>query len=59
VGKGWRGLVAVALGCGALVGGTAFAAFPDTAPNDPDYAPSEQDGQATCLQRPADDEHYL
>jgi len=42
------------------LGGSAFAAFPKTAPNDPDYNPSEQGTQATCLQRPADDEqHYL
>jgi hypothetical protein len=60
VGAGWRGLVAATVGAAALLGGTAFAAFPDSAPNGPDYAPAEQGGQATCLQRPADDEqHYL
>ena len=59
-GKGWRGLVAATVCCGAFVAGTAYAAFPNTAPNDPDYNPSEEGGQATCAQRPADDEqHYL
>jgi hypothetical protein len=60
VGKRWRGLIAATVCCAGLMGGTAFAAFPNSAPNDPDYAPSEQGTQATCLQRPADDEqHYL
>ena len=39
---------------------TAIAAFPDTAPNDPDYNPAEQGGPQTCAQKSVNDEqHYL
>jgi hypothetical protein len=51
--------VAVAL-CVVGIAGTALAAFPDGAPNDPDYAPAEQSGPQTCAQTSVNDEqHYL
>src|SRR3954451_8289167 len=60
VGKRWRALAVAMVGCVLALGGTAWAIFPGTAPNDPEYAPAEQGGQATCLQRAGDDEqHYL
>ena len=46
-------------GLGALTG-SALAAFPADAPNDPNYAPSEDPGALTCAQRSVNEEqHYL
>ena len=40
--------------------GTALAAFPQSAPNDPGYAPAEQGGLGTCLTTSVNSEqHYL
>jgi hypothetical protein len=45
---------------GLVLAAGAWGAFPKDAPNDPDYAPSEQGGQETCGQRAGDsEEHYL
>src|SRR5205809_4597447 len=51
---------AAAAACLAALAGTALAAFPQDPPNDPDYAPAEKGGPATCLQKPINGEqHYL
>ncbi len=40
--------------------GTAWAAFPQDPPNDPNYDPAEQGGQGTCLSTSVNSEqHYL
>ncbi|HEY7151950.1 MAG TPA: FG-GAP-like repeat-containing protein [Solirubrobacterales bacterium] len=53
-------MIALTIGLVVLVAGSALGAFPQDPPNDPDYAPAEQGGAATCLQKPSDDEqHYL
>ena len=40
--------------------GTAFAAFPQDPPNDPNYDPAERGGQSTCLSTSVNSEqHYL
>jgi subtilase family protein len=51
---------AAVLLCATGVAGSAFAAFPQQAPNDPEYAPAEQGGPATCAQKSVDEEQaYL
>jgi subtilase family protein len=56
----WRTLIALSLACLAALTGVAFGAFPQDPPDDPEYAPAEQGGQATCAQRSGDNqEHYL
>ena len=46
----WRLLAAITVAIAAAWAvGTALAAFPQDPPNDPDYAPAEQGGPATCL----------
>jgi hypothetical protein len=58
--RAWRPLIALTIACLALIAGTALAAFPQDPPNDPNYDPAEQGGQATCAQRSGDDQqHYL
>jgi hypothetical protein len=53
-------LGAAVLLCVAGVAGTAMGAFPKSAPNDPQYAPAEQGGPATCAQKSVNEEEtYL
>src|SRR4051795_2736219 len=57
--RGTRLLALTIVFAGALAA-ASLAAFQQDPPNDPEYAPAEQGGQATCLQRAGDDEqHYL
>jgi hypothetical protein len=54
-------VIAISLALTLAVAGAALAAFPQTPPNDPDFAPAEAPPAATtCLSKSADDEqHYL
>lgn len=55
-----RRIVALIVVATLAVAGAARAAFPQDPPNDPDYAPAESGGPATCLNKSADkQQHYL
>jgi hypothetical protein len=49
--------IALAFACLLIVGGTAYAAFPSDAPNDPDYAAAES-SPLDCLTKSVDDEQH-
>src|SRR4051812_24299606 len=57
--RGTRLLALTIVFAGALAA-ASLAAFPQDPPNDPNYDPAEQGGQATCAHTAGDDEqHYL
>jgi len=60
VARRWRGLVALLVTWLVVLAGSAFAAFPQDAPNDPAYDGAEEGGPPTCGQKSVNEEQrYL